>query len=226
MDWCVWKSIAFPISLLQLKMSTTRINEFIASVVDDRIVLLRNPEVVQWICGDLSFLPPIVKKNKTHDTHALKLLEDVWGRAALKVRRPDLALDKQWTNLFGECLCQEIYVLLGKETTKPTQKNRFRPDWETEDAIVEVKAETFFTEGTAGEKILGVPFKYAEVPDLYSKPLKILCIGGAEKSCREQYGVLPGLVNSPQKQRYIDFFRQNMVEFVGATDLLRSLVGL
>jgi hypothetical protein len=33
-------------------------------------------------------------------------------------------------------------------------------------------AKTLYTSGTAGEKILGCPFKYAEIPDhLYGKPL-------------------------------------------------------
>jgi hypothetical protein len=57
---------------------------------------------------------------------------------------------------------------------------------------MEVKCGTYYTNGTAHEKILGCPFKYADIPILYSKPLKIVCIGGAEKICREQYGNLSG----------------------------------
>jgi hypothetical protein len=161
--------------------------------------------------------------NKTKDTEKLKVLEDEWGRKTLKSRRPDLKLDKQWTNMFGEHLCEEIYTLLGNIVTKPTKKDRYCPDREIDDAILEAKAETYFTNGTAGEKILGVPFKYAEVPELFGKPLKILCLGGAEKECREEYGNLPGPKCSKQKNKFLEFFKENRIEFVGATDILSSM---
>ena len=198
--------------------------EFIATNVDKRIVLLRKKEVIMWLLGDLSFLTPIEKKNKTSDEAKYKVLEDKWGQDMLKTRRPDLKLDKQWTNKFGEHLCEEIYVLIGKEISKPVKKEHYQPDYEVDDAIVEVKAGTFHTGGTAGEKILGCPFKYSEIPDLYSKPLKILCIGGAEKVCREQYGNLAGSKCSAQKKKFLDFFKENQIEYIGATDILKTLL--
>ena len=204
-------------------METTKFLEFVSKIEDPKIVLLRQKEVVQWLFGDLSFLPAIEKKNKTSDEAKYKVLEDKWGQATLKIRRPDLKLDKQWTNMFGEHLCEEIYTLLGKTVTKPAKKEHFCPDREVDDAIVEAKAGTFHTGGTAGEKILGCPFKYAEIPDLYGKPLKILCMGGAEKVCRESYGNLPGAKCSPQKKKFLDFFRENRIEYIGASDILRSL---
>lgn len=185
--------------------------------------MLRNREVIMWLFGDLSFLPTIEKKNKTSDTKKYKLLEDEWGRKILKIKRPDLKLDGQWTNKFGEHLCEEMFALIGKSCTKPVKKNHYQPDCETDDWIVEVKASTFYTEGTAGEKILGTPFKYAEVPALYGKPLKIVCIGGAEKECREQYGNLPGEKCSAQKKLFIDFYKEQSIEYVGATDILTSI---
>lgn len=203
-----------------------KVCEFIQNNTDKRIVLLRNRNVIMWLFGDLSFLPPIEKKNKTVDETKYKVLEDKWGQDMLKTRRPDLKLDKQWTNKFGEHLCEEIYILLGKEVSKPIKKEHYQPDSEVDDAIVEAKAGTFHTSGTAGEKILGCPFKYAEIPDLYSKPLKILCMGGAEKVCREQYGNLTGAKCSVQKKRFLDFFKENKIEYVGATDILKGLVSL
>ena len=189
------------------------------------IVLLRQKQVIQWLFGDLSFLPEIQKKNKTTDEKIYKVLEDKWGQDMLRVRRPDLKLDKQWTNKFGEHLCEEIFTLLGKQVSKPVNKQHYQPDAEVDDAILEAKAQTFFTSGTAGEKILGSPFKYAEVPQLYGKPLKILCMGGAEKVCRESYGNLPGEKTSAQKQKILECFREIGIEYIGATDILKSLVG-
>lgn len=201
-----------------------KVYAYISSIVDERIVLLREREVIMWLFGDLSFLPPIEKKNKTSNEAKYKVLEDIWGQTILKIRRPDLKLDKQWTNKFGEHLCEEILMLLGKTVTKPLKKEHYQPDSEADDAIWEAKAGTFHTGGTAGEKILGCPFKYAEIPDLYSKPLKILCMGGAEKICREQYGNLPGAKCSRQKKKFLDFFRENRIEYVGATDILKSYI--
>jgi len=137
---------------------TAKFMDFISKNDDTRIVLLRQSSVVQWLFGDLSFLPEIEKKNKTTDDGKYKLLEDKWGQNTMKVRRPDLSLDKQWTNRFGEYICEEIYTLLGKTVVKPVKKDNKQPDWETGDAILEAKTQTFYTSGTAGEKILGCPF--------------------------------------------------------------------
>jgi hypothetical protein len=200
-----------------------KVCEYIASNNNSNIVLLRNKEVIQWLFADLSFLTPIEKKNKTSDEEKYKVLEDKWGRDMLKISRPDLKLDKQWTNVFGENICQEIYILIGKNVSKPKKKEGYLPDWEVDDAIVEAKTQTFNTKGTAGEKILGCPFKYAEIPDLHGKPLKIICIGGAEKICKESYGNLPGLKCSTQKKKFLDFFRENRIEYIGASDILRSI---
>ena len=203
-----------------------KVSAHVSNNTDERIVLLRQKEVIQWLFGDLSFLSPIEKKNKTADEAKYKVLEDKWGQDMLKIRRPDLKLDKQWTNKFGEHLCEEIYILHGKEVSKPVKKEHYQPDSEIDDAIIEAKAGTYHTSGTAGEKILGCPFKYAEIPDLYSKPLKILCMGGAEKVCRQNYGNLAGEKCTVQKKRFLDFFKENSIEYVGATDVLKALVHL
>ena len=202
----------------------------ISKVEDERIILLRSREVIMWLFGDLSFLTPIEKVNKTKDTEKYKILEDKWGQTTLKVRRPDLKLDKQWTTKFGEHICEEICILMSKPFKRPITMNhpitmnRYSPDIETEDTMFEVKTQTFHTTGTAGEKILGSPFKYAEVPELYGKKLIILCMGGAEQICREQYGNLLGNKCSPQKQVLLDAFKSLQIEYVGATDLLTMLI--
>jgi hypothetical protein len=205
-------------------MDLTRLQEIIAKNTNTSIKFLRDREVLQWLTGDLSFLPPIEKKNKKTDTAKLKKLEDEWGHRILRKHRPKLNPNKQWTNMFGEAICDELYILQGNVVSKPAIKENLKPDSEVEDYILEAKAGTFFTTGTAGEKILGCPFKYAEIPELYGKPLKIICMGRAEKSCREEYGNLPGEKCSPQKKKFLDFFRENKIEYIGATDILHSLI--
>ena len=211
------------VTVTDIESIIDKVYAYISTDTHPDIVLLREREVIQWLFGDLSFLSPIEKKNKTVDEVKYKALEDTWGQTVLKIRRPDLKLDKQWTNKFGEHICEELYTLLGKVISKPIKKEHYQPDAEIEDAMIEAKAGTFHTSGTAGEKILGCPFKYAEIPDLYGKPLIILCMGGAEKVCRDNYGNLPGKKCSPQKQKFLDFFRENQIEYIGASDLLKSL---
>lgn len=200
-------------------------HSLVQSINNDQIILLKDKEIISWLCGDTSFLPEIQTKNKTSDCRQYKILEDEWGQKKMKLRRPDLHSNGQWTTKLGEHLCEEFCLLQNKKHYKPQKKQNFQPDTETEDAIWEAKTQTFFTTGTAGEKILGVPTKYCEVPELYGKPLKILCMGGAERECREHYFVL-GEKCSRQKKKYLDFYRENGVEFIGATDLMKQFLSL
>jgi hypothetical protein len=213
----------FLVSYGTLNTFVDMINIRIAAYPDPRIKLLCNPEVVRWIYGDTSFLPLIETKNKTVDEKKYKVLEDDWGRSVMKARRPDLKLDAQWTNKFGEYLGQEMYLLLGKDGQKPQKKLNYEPDYEINDAIVEIKSGTYFTSGTAHEKILGCPFKYAELPRLYNKNVKILCIGGAEK-LSTKYGNLGGRRLSPEKKCFLEFYKSMGIEYVSATSLLNQFV--
>jgi hypothetical protein len=214
------------IKTLSLKEKTIidKVYDYIQIIPDTRIVLLRIREVIMWLFGDLSFLPLIEKKNKTTDTKKYKLLEDVWGKSILKLRRPDLKLDNQWTNNFGQHIVEELILLTGKEFNKPMKKEHFQPDCEDNDTIWEIKTQTFHTTGTAGEKILGCPFKYIEIYDLYSKPLRIICLGGAEKVCREQYGNLPGEKCTTRKKEVLEFFKKYHIEYIGITDILLTFI--
>jgi hypothetical protein len=190
------------------------------------IVFLRELSVIQWIFGDTSFLPEIEKQNATQDCKKYKELEDIWGQTILAKKRPDLQKSGNWTTVLGEEIGRELFILQGKTYNKPANINGFQPDGETEENIIEVKTQTYFTSGTAGEKIMGVPHKYADIPELYKKPLKILCIACAEKLGREKYGVLPGtaLSNSQGKQKNIAFYKSNEIEYIGATDIIWSIL--
>ena len=208
---------------MQIDIVITIEKKYIVSgYLHNKIVLLKNKDVIRWLYGDLSFLTSDLK-GKNVDKTTLKKLEDSWGQKILKTIRPDLKLDKQWTNKFGEYICQELLILMGNTINKPTKKMNYQPDCETEDSIWEVKTGTYYTSGTAGEKILGCPFKYSDIPRLYSKPLKIICIGGAEKVCREHYGNLLGEKTNITKKKFLDFYRENGIEYIGISDLLKNI---
>ena len=201
-----------------------RVHAYILANPHEKVALLCEKTIVQWVFGDCSFLPPIESKNKSADTAVYKKLEDAWGQDILKRRRPDLKLEKQWTNKFGEYIVEEIHHLLGKSPSKPSVKDHLQPDWETDSHILEVKTQTFYTTGTAGEMVMGTPFKYAEVPVLYGKPLHIVCVGGIEALGRNQYGFLVGPQCTPGRRALLDIWKESRIEFLAATDLLLSLL--
>jgi len=202
-----------------------KIHEKILSIEDNRIVLLKEKEVIQWLFDDTSFLPGISEfSSKAKDIEKKKVLEDKWGRAILKKRRPDLKLDGQWTNNFGQHICEEYLLLINKSIIKPIIKEGKQPDLETDDSIIEVKTCTYFTTGTANEKILGVPFKYANVPMLYGKRLKIFCLGGAEKASKTQYGNLLGEKTNPVQRAMLEYFSSLQIDYYAFSELLKELI--
>ena len=205
----------------------TSVAKHLETNTNPKIKLLKNIEVIQWLFADTSFLKyqnqnPEQKTSKKNETDEKKKLEDAWGRGVMKALRPDLKLEGQWTNRFGEYLCEELFLIQGCIVSKPEKKERFQPDLQTDDAVLEAKAQTFFTTGTASEKILGVPLKYADIPELYGKPLKVICLGGAEVTCRN-FGCFNDTHISAKKRAFIDFYRQNNIEYVAATDILRRI---
>jgi hypothetical protein len=195
--------------------SNKMLQELLQKDTNNKIVLLRNNNVVNWIFGNLSFITENTPKNK------YKEREDEWGRGVLKTKRHDLVLNKQWTNKFGEHIMEELYMLINKPINKPKKINHLQPDLETDDFIVEIKTQTYYTTGTASEKILGCPFKYADVPKLYNKPLKIVCIGGCEKALLD-FDIIE--TSSDTKKKYLQFYRENNIEFVSFKQLIVDLI--
>lgn len=213
--------------IMPKKVSLTEIVDKISTIKSKEIKLLRDNEVIKWLFGNTNFLPEITpSKNKSNDTNKLKILEDEWGWNKYNdIIQPEKEISKkQWTTLFGQTVAREIYLIKYNNVKKPKKINNLEPDLETDDYIVEVKTQTFYTTGTAGEKILGSAFKYASVPVLFKKPLIILCLGGAEKICRHQYGNI-GIKGTDEQQQMLKMWREKFnISFKAATlELLSSL---
>jgi len=155
----------------------------------------------------------------------LKAKEDIWGKKFIGKEE-----ETMWTGIFGECIAKEIFLLHDFEVTKPKKISGMQLDWlvsskescDKFEYLVEVKTQTFYTTGTAGEKILSVPLKYACI----GMPLKIISIANIEKLMREDYQCLPemGVSNGlpKEKRKIIQSFEENCI-FIGATDLLVNL---
>lgn len=162
---------------------------------------------------------PKYKYTKGKLNEQRKLNEDKWNKGLMKQIRPDLTNSKQSKfGLMGEIILKELYILLGEYVTdKPQRENHHDLDLETIRYMIEGKTGSYFTTGTAGEKIFGVPYKYADVPRLYNKALLIVCIGGAETHLVNTSEVLE---RKHMKQIWEDTFD---VHYVGLTQLLNEL---
>jgi len=130
---------------------------------------------------------PKFKYNKKDLLEKKRENEAKWNMKIMKEIRPDLFKNKEHSQSslfgpFGEILVKEYYILTDEfKTDKPEKKGGHDLDLETIKEMIEVKTGSYFTTGTAGEKIFGVPWKYADVPRLYSKPLLIILLGGDKK---------------------------------------------
>ena len=130
-------------------------------ITNVKLKLLMDVNVVKWLRYDLSFLDQQTQQE-----------ENKWGRKLCNN-------NKNWTTCFSEQVVKEVFAALLIKLKRPLTIQGHRPDFESNDSIIEVKCGTYLTPGTAHEKILGTPFKYNQVPKLYGKKLQIVLVGKA-----------------------------------------------
>ena len=108
--------------------------------------------------------------------------------------------------------------------TMNNKKRKLLPDFETEDEVVEVKTQTYYTTGTAGEKVFGVPNKYRKVSKLRKKAVKVACVGFVE-CLAEDEELLERSAGSEEEDVYMNNYHKSVnVAYIGATDIMRSVV--
>lgn len=161
--------------------------------------------ILEWIkgSGKWSNKGCQPKQNKT---------EVIWGCEILNKNT------KMWSGELGEKIVKELLIQKGCKVWKPKKINGHQPDFETDDYIYEVKTRNWTTSGTAGEKILGTPYKYADVPELYKKKLKIVLVGYQEYEASKNFDIFNPKSKARQKQ--IEFWKEMGIEFVRCSDLL------
>ena len=129
----------------------------------------------------------------------------------------------QWTTLLGEQLVYEILTLRGENPRKVVRRDGFEPDWETDDYMYEVKTSNWCVAGTAGEKVLGTWIKYQNVPELYGKPLKIVCLANQEHEL--QFGKTKYFGEVTQKtQLVLDLAASFGIEYMRFSDLVAPVL--
>lgn len=127
----------------------------------------------------------------------------------------------------------EALIRLGKKNVRTTtakkssvRNKKYDPDLECDEFVYEVKGRSWTTPGTAGEKILGVPLKYGELPRLYAKPLKIVLVAYQEYEARNKFA-FGDLLNTndqtPELRESLAFYKERDIEYVAFTDILTKI---
>ena len=102
------------------------------------------------------------------------------------------------------------------------KKNGFEPDWETDNSIYEVKTSNWTVGGTAGEKVLGTWIKYQDIPELYNKPLKIVCVAYQEEELTNGKTNYFGENIKPKTKQILELAKNWNIHYIKFSDLVSS----
>ena len=130
----------------------------------------------------------------------------------------------QWTTKLGEGLVYDVLQLRGENPRNPLRKGGFEPDWETDEYIYEVKTSNWWIDGTAGEKVLGTFIKYQDIPELYGKPLRIVCVANQEEELTNGKTVYFGEKITKKTQQLLDIASSWNIEYVKFSDLVLPIL--
>lgn len=116
---------------------------------------------------------------------------------------------------------KEVLLVLEEKCWRPKKINGYNPDWETPNAIYEVKTRNWTTTGTVGEKILGTPYKYSDIPILYKKPLYIVVIAYQEYEAINKFKLFDD--KSERKNKIINLWKEFDIHYIKFSDLLKKI---
>jgi hypothetical protein len=188
--------------------------------------LLKNMQLIQW-CYEPLFHPSSIDKHNKETLSKSKQKEDEWANSIIEGKGGQL------TTILCQNLVQEALIELGRKNVRKTKKmkstlrsKKYDPDLECDEFVYEVKARNWSTTGTAGEKILGVPLKYGELPKLYHKPLRIVLVGYQEHEARHGYAfgdLLDANNQTKELKESLAYFKEHNIEYLGFTDILKAI---
>jgi len=196
-------------------------------VKTENLKLLNSSEVIKWCYEGITDVS-LKNTSSAEKLKIVKKIEDVWGDKVVGGNGGG-----QWTTIMCQDLVMEALTSLGRKNVKkatPKQSSvrekTYQPDLECDDYVYEVKGRNWTTSGTAGEKILGVPLKYGELPNLYKKPLQIVLVGYQEYEARQGFAFGDLLDKNNQTRELKDslaFYKEHEIEYVAFTDILKNI---
>lgn len=178
------------------------VTSILKKVKPDSILL--KPGVLNWVTGK-----PI--KNEVQ-----------WGKTTANRDT------NQWTTMLSEQILKETLEILNENPKRISEKHKsvntqklLVPDLITDKGVYECKCRTYSTTGTVGEKILGTPIKYIEIPKIYNKPLYIVCMAYQEIEADNVFN----LFNPKGELKDILEYYKNTynIHYVKFTDILKKI---
>jgi len=130
----------------------------------------------------------------------------------------------QWTTILGERLVFDILKILGQNPRKVVKKEGFEPDWETDEYMYEVKTSNWWVDGTAGEKVYGTFIKYQKIPELYGKPLRIVCLANQENELEFGKTKYFGEDVTEKTKKILELAKTWDIEYIRFRDLVNPLI--
>ena len=212
----VFHKIDYKLKLHYYKKSLNATEEnmqFVSTAVC--IVNTNLKERVEWALTKPNRITKKTDETIKQQLEKLKNDEKKWGNDMIGQSN-----NGQWTTLLGERLVYDVLALREENPRKPENKGGFSPDWETDKYIYEVKTSNWWVSGTAGEKVLGTFIKYQGIPELYGKPLKIVCVANQE------YELTNGKINyfgeniTEKTQKILELANSWNIEYVKFSDLV------
>ncbi len=164
------------------------------------------------------------KYNNKGSKKASKKKRNDLGKQNDRTRKKKKKKNDQWTTLLGENLVHHVLYILGENPKKADKKQGFQPDRCTDSRIIEVKTRNWTTGGTAGEKVYGTWMKYQDIPELYGKPLHIVCVAFQEHEL--EFGKLKffGDNVSSKTKEILNISKTWNIEYIKFSDLISPLL--
>lgn len=146
--------------------------------------------------------------------------ERIWGNRMIGKHG-----NRNWSGILGQNIVKEVLTKLGEKPKKRViKKGGFQPDIETEKYIYEVKTSNWTINGTAGEKVLGTFIKYQNIPDIYGKPLRIICVAYQEYELTHGKTKFFGSQVTPKTKQLLDLAKSWGIEYIKFSDLVAPLL--
>ena len=161
-------------------------------------------------------------QNRKQCKDLLKEKEKKWGNKMIGQTN-----NCQWTTKLGEYLVHDTLLKLGENPRNVENIDGnidgFKPDWETDHAIYEVKTSSYHVNGTAGEKTLATPIKYQDIPKIYNKPLYIVCVA------YQEYELTYGKTNyfgdniKPGTKEFLELAKKWNIKYIPFSELIKKI---
>lgn len=196
-------------------------NEELVSVsngVSDQEINANLIERIKWATTKPDKPNKTATASITSKKHEKMIEEREWGNKMINQTN-----NGQWTTLLGERLVYDVLMNNGENPRKVERKGGFEPDWETDDYIYEVKTSNWWVDGTAGEKVFGTWIKYQDIPELYGKPLRIVCVARQEDEL--EYGKVKyfGEHITNKTKQVLELARTWGIEYVRFSDMVSTI---